>query len=214
MRASYNDNFRWVIRDGDNIKDDPTTDNYYYFDIVYMHQTGNQYKIKVKEFVGGVIVKYAYEGKKVTDTKIWTIGGLYQNVLNKTMQNSKGQNGYATYNNKNLNEFMLEADNWQESDLSVIIINMSISNFDKRWSFQYQFAVDQYYCTIDNNYRRIPSYFLWQNPTNYVGTAEKGYKSEKLNVRVSHSKWDGITGDDDFGHFRFVLAENRDWWFK
>ena len=95
-RAGSNDNTQWIIRDGDNRRTDPRDGNYYYFDknmdIVYMHQTdNNKYQIKVKEFLGGVIVRYNIDFTgKVPDPPVYTIGGLYRNTLNRESDNSKG----------------------------------------------------------------------------------------------------------------------------
>lgn len=93
-RAGSNDNIKWIIRDGDNRQNDPKTGNYYYFDknsdIVYVHQTdNNKYNIKVKEFVGGLIVKYNQDNTGAS-SQVWTIGGLYKTVTlkdNKVMAN-------------------------------------------------------------------------------------------------------------------------------
>ena len=217
-RAASNDNLRWVIRDGDNRQSDPRNGNYYYFgknsDIFYLHETRNEYtasgyKIKVKEFVGGVIVKYNRDYKGNVPG-VWTIGGLYKTSLNKERNNSQGKKGYAKYNNGNLNEFMRASDNREEGDLSVILMNVGYASSDKRYTFDfnYEFGVDEYYCAIDNNYRKNPSYFLGKNPTNYLGTDEKGYQNEKLNVRVNHS------GNLKKFNFRFTMAEAYDWWLQ
>ena len=215
-RAASNDNLRWIIRDGDNRQTDPRNGNYYYFDknadIVHAGNYAN--KVKVKEFVGGVIVKYNRDWKG-NISGVWTIGGLYRTLLNKDRNNSKGQQGYAKYNNYNLNEFMRAIDNREEGDLSVILMNAGYSSRDKRYTFDFNwsFGVDEYYCTIDNNYRKNPSYFLGKNPTNYLGTDEKGYKNEKLNIRINYTSTT-VSGDSGKFNYRFILAETLNWWLQ
>ena len=215
-RAASNDNLRWIIRDGDNRQTDPRNGNYYYFDknadIVHVGNYAN--KVKVKEFVGGVIVKYNRDWKG-NISGVWTIGGLYRTLLNKDRNNSKGQQGYAKYNNYNLNEFMRAIDNREEGDLSVILMNAGYSSRDKRYTFDFNwsFGVDEYYCTIDNNYRKNPSYFLGKNPTNYLGTDEKGYKNEKLNIRINYTSTT-VSGDSGKFNYRFILAETLNWWLQ
>lgn len=217
-RAGSNDNTQWIIRDGDNRRTDPRDGNYYYFDknmdIVYMHQTdNNKYQIKVKEFLGGVIVRYNIDFTgKVPDPPVYTIGGLYRNTLNRESDNSKGEKGYTKYDNSPLNEFMREIHHWGEGDLTVLLMNVGYATIDFRYNmsfpFSYEFGVDEYYCTVDGNYRKDPTYFLGQNPTNYLGVERKDYWHEKLNVRVNHSHY------LDRYNFRFTIAEAYDWWDK
>ena len=205
-RAGSNDNIKWIIRDGDNRETDPRNGNYYYFDknsdIVYMHQThNNEYKIKIKEFVGGVIVKYNQDNTGAT-SRVWTIGGLYKTVLNKDANNSKGQQGYAKYNNDNLNTFMGSGDNRGEGDLSIILMNVGYATVDSRYKFKfsYEFGVDEYYSTTDNNYRKNSSYFLGKNPSEYYDS--------KLNVKANRS------GQLNKFNFRFTMADAHNWWLQ
>ena len=200
-----NDGKRWIIRDGDNRQNDPLNGNYYYFDknfdIVYVHENRNEhtasgYKMKVKEFLGGVIVKYSGGGKPGT----WTVGGLYKTVLNKEKNNSKGQQGYTKYNNDNLNEFMRAVHRWEEGDLSVILMNVGYAFGND------EYGVDEYYCTVDNNYRKDPAYMLGVDPNKYLGTEFEKYWNEKLNVRVNHS-W---KTSEKF-NFKFVSVEPYAW---
>lgn len=216
-RAGSNDNIQWIIRDGDNrLNDDPRKGNYYYFDknadIVYVHQThNNEYKIKIKEFLGGVIVRYSIDNTgKVPDPPVYTIGGLYRYRLNREGNNSQGEKGYTKYDNSPLNEFMREIHHWGEGDLTVMLMNVGYASTDNRYNFQfsYEFGVDEYYCTVDNNYRKDPSYFLGKNPTNYLGVETGRYWHEKLNVRVNHSHYLGRY------NFRFTMAEAYDWWLQ
>ncbi len=197
---------RWFIRDGDNFSLAYPYDkivhytnslNYYYFDKNFdiVHAGKYAHRLKLKKFIGGVIVKYCggdYPGR-------WTIGGLYQWVLNHTNPNTQGQKGYTRYNNDNLNEFMRGVHGWGEGDLSVILINVGYNdyNFD-------QFGVDEYYCTIDRNYRRYPEYFLGQDPSLYMGTSQYGWLHEKLNERVHHS-WTTRF------NYKFFPAKPLDW---
>ena len=202
-----NDGKRWIIRDGDNSQADPLTGNYYYFDknfdIFHSYQKISSteiygHVIKVKEFVGGVIVKYS-GGRQDFAGKVWTIGGLYKTVLNKEKYNSKEQQGYTKYNNNNLNEFMRAVHRWEEGDLSVILMNVGYAFGND------EYGVDQYYCTADNNYRKNPSYFLGVDPNKYLGTDLNGYRNEKLNVRVNHS-----SNTSKF-NFKFVSVDPYAW---
>ena len=202
-----NNGKRWIIRDGDNRQTDPLTGNYYYFDknfdIFHSYQRISSteiygHVIKVKEFVGGVIVKYS-GGRQDFAGKVWTIGGLYKTVLNKEKYNSKEQQGYTKYNNNNLNEFMRAVHRWEEGDLSVILMNVGYAFGND------EYGVDQYYCTADNNYRKNPSYFLGVDPNKYLGTDLNGYRNEKLNVRVNHS-----SNTSKF-NFKFVSVDPYAW---
>ena len=200
-RTGSNDNIRWIIRDGDNKEEDPRKGNYYYFDknadIVHAGNYAN--KVKVKEFVGGVIVKYNQDntGKH---SNVWTIGGLYRTLLNKDTDNSQGHQGYGKYNNDNLNEFMRASNNREEGDLSIILMNMGYASKDSRYkfTFSYEFGVDEYYSTTDDNYRKDTSLFLGKNPDEYYDS--------KLNMKVNHS------GNLNKFNFRFTMAEAYDWW--
>lgn len=165
---------RWCIRDGDNrIIGDFKQGNYYYFDdnldIVHSGKYANE--IKVKQFLGGVIVKYSGGNESGT----LTVGGLYKTLLNKDKNNSQGQQGYTKYNNNNFNEFMRAIHNREEGDLSVILMNIG---YDKK-EYLDEYGIDEYYSTVDNNYKRNPEYFLGKNPNSYMET--------KLNVKVNHS---------------------------
>ena len=181
---------RWIIIDGDNTQSDPRTGNYYYFDknfdIFRSYQKISSeeiygHVIKVKEFVGGVIVKYS-GGRQDLAGKVWTIGGLYKTLLNKEKNNSQGKIGYTKYkHDNNLKEFMRASNNWEEGDLSIILMNVGYAFGND------VYGVDEYYCTADNNYRKNPSYFLGVNPVNYIGTSKDGWSGEKLNVRVNSS---------------------------
>lgn len=200
-RTGSNDNIRWIIRDGDNKESDPKAGSYYYFDnnadIVHAGKYAD--KVKVKEFVGGVIVRYNQDNTgKVSD--VWSIGGIYKTLLNKEENNTQGQQGYGKYNNNNFNEFMRATDNREEGDLSIILLNMGYATYDKRYdfTFSYEFGVDEYYSTTDENYRKDVSYFLGKNPTEYYDT--------KLNVKVNHSR------DIRNRNFRFTMAEAENWW--
>ena len=199
-RTGSNDNIRWVIRDGDNRKSDPKNGNYYYFDKNYdiVHAGNYADKLKVKEFVGGVIVKYNQDNTGAA-SDVWTIGGLYKTSLNKDSINSQGQQGYGRYNNKNLNEFMR---NRGEGDLSIILMNVGYASYDYRglFSFHYEFGVDEYYCTTDDNYRKNLWYFIGKNPSGYYGG--------KLNVKVNHS------GNLRTYNFRFTTADASSWWYE
>lgn len=173
---------KWCIRDGDNrIVGDFKQGNYYYFDDNFdiVHSGKYADNLKVKQFLGGVIVMYS-RGK---ESGTWTVGGLYKTLLNKEKNNSKGQKGYTKYENDNLNEFMRAIHRWEEGDLSVILMNIGYD--EKR--YQAEYGIDEYYCTVDDNYRKKPEYFLGKNPTNYLGTRDNVYWQEKLNVRVNHS---------------------------
>lgn len=131
--------------------------------------------------------------------------------MNKANNNSQGQKGYTKYENDNLNEFMRAIHAWNEGDLSVILMNLGYfecetnpngSSIAERFD---EFGIDEYYCTVDNNYRRKPEYFLGKNPTNYLGIKHNGYNHEKLNVRVNHS-W-------NLGRFnyKFFYAKPLNW---
>ena len=200
-RAGSNDNIRWVIRDGDNRKNNPKDGNYYYFnknaDIVHAGNYANG--IKLKEFVGGVIVKYNQDWTGAA-SDVWTIGGLYKTILNKDNNNSEGQQGYGKYNNNNLNEFMRATHNREEGDLSIILMNVGYASVDDRYNFvfSYEFGVDEYYSTTDNNYRKDASYFIGKNPSSYYNT--------KLNAKVNHS------GNLKSYNFRFIMTEAENWW--
>lgn len=91
-------------------------------------------------------------------------------------------------------------------------MNVGYATIDFRYNmsfpFSYELGVDEYYCTVDGNYRKDPTYFLGQNPTNYLGVERKDYWHEKLNVRVNHSHY------LDRYNFRFTIAEAYDWWDK
>lgn len=200
-RTGSNDNIRWIIRDGDNKENDPKVGNYYYFDnnadIVHAGKYAD--KVRVKEFVGGVIVRYNQDntGKK---SDVWSIGGLYKTLLNKDANNTEGQQGYGKYNNENFNEFMRATHNREEGDLSIILLNTGYATYDKRFNFtfSYEFGVDEYYSTTDDNYRKDASCFLGKNPTEYYDT--------KLNAKVNHSR------DIKNRNFRFTMAEAENWW--
>ena len=215
-RAGSNDNIQWIIRGGYNRQTDPRNGSYYYFDknadIVYVHKGDkNEEKIKIKEFLGGVIVRYSIDNTgKVPDPPVYTIGGLYRYLLNREANNSKGEKGYTKYDNSQLNEFMREIHHWGEGDLTVMLMNVGYATVDTRYNFDfsYEFGVDEYYCTVDNNYRKDPSYFLGKNPTNYLGVETGRYWHEKLNVRVNHSHYLGRY------NFRFTMAEAYDWWLQ
>ena len=200
-RAGSNDNIRWIIRDGDNRQTDPRSGNYYYFDknADIVHAGSYADKVKVKEFVGGVIVKYNKDNTGAV-SDVWTIGGLYKTLLNKDTDNSQGQQGYGKYNNNNLNEFMRDSNNREEGDLSIILLNMGYATLDNRFNFKfsYEFGVDEYYSETDNNYRKDASYFIGKNP--------KEYYDSKLNIKVNHS------GNLNSYNFRFTMAEAYDWW--
>ena len=200
-RSGSNDNIRWIIRDGDNRQDDPRSGNYYYFDnnADIVHAGNYADKVRVKEFVGGVIVKYNHDNIG-NDPDVWTIGGLYKTLLNKDTDNSQGQQGYGKYNNNNLNEFMGASNNREEGDLSIILMNMGYATVDRRFNFylSYEFGPDEYYSTTDDNYRKDASYFIGKNPKEYYDT--------KLDKKVNHS------GDLNKFNFRFTMAEAHDWW--
>ena len=196
-----NDGERWFIRDGDNRQEDVRDGNYYYFDknLDIVHAGKYADKVRLKEFVGGVIVKYS-GGRQEFTGKVWTIGGLYKTVLNKSENNSEGQKGYTKYENDNLNEFMRAIHRWEEGDLSVILMNVGYAFGND------EYGVDEYYCTVDDNYRKNPSYFIGVDPNTYLGTDLNGYWNEKLNVRVNHS-W---KTSEKF-NFKFVSAEPYSW---
>lgn len=200
-RTGSNDNIRWIIRDGDNKQTDPKSGNYYYFDknSDIVHAGSYADKVKVKEFVGGVIVRYNQDNTGAA-SDVWTIGGLYKTLLNKDENNSQGQQGYGKYNNNNLNEFMRATHNREEGDLSIILMNLGYASSDERYKFRlsYEFGVDEYYSTTDNNYRKDASYFLGKNPSEYYDS--------KLDAKVNHS------GNLRSFNFRFTLAEAYDWW--
>ena len=164
----------WCIRDGDNrIIGKFKQGNYYYFDdnLDIVHTGNYADEVKVKQFLGGVIIKYSGGDESGT----LTVGGLYKTLLNKDKNNSKGQQGYARYNNNNFNEFMRATHNRGEGDLSVILMNIG---YDKR-EYLDEYGIDEYYSTIDNNYIKNPEYFLGKNPNSYMDS--------KLNVKVNHS---------------------------
>lgn len=202
-RAGSNDNIKWIIRDGDNRQADPRNGNYYYFDnnLDIIHAGKYADKVKVKEFVGGVIIKYNQDNTGAA-SDVWTIGGLYKTVLNKTGNNSQGQQGYTKYNNNNLNEFMRATHNREEGDLSIILMNVGYATVDSRYnfSFSYEFGVDEYYSITDNNYRKDASYFLGKNPSEYYNT--------KLNAKVNHS------GNLKSFNFRFTMSDAYNWWLE
>lgn len=182
------DGKKWAIRDVNIGKD---TDSYYYFDNnldivhVYEKETANGkygHVVKVKQFLGGVLVRYS--GGEASPITV-TVGGLYKTLLNKEKNNSQGKRGYTTYKyDNNLKNFMRAEHNWGEGDLSVIFMNVGFDNYKE----PQEFGVDEYYCTIDNNYRKNPSYFLGKDPENYIGTIDNNYRwnNEKLNVRINH----------------------------
>lgn len=164
----------WCIRDGDNrIIGKFKQGNYYYFDdnLDIVHTGNYADEVKVKQFLGGVIIKYSGGDESGT----LTVGGLYKTLLNKDKNNSQGQQGYARYNNDNFNEFMRATHNRGEGDLSVILMNIG---YDKR-EYLDEYGIDEYYSTIDNNYIKNPEYFLGKNPNSYMDS--------KLNVKVNHS---------------------------
>ena len=164
----------WCIRDGDNrIIGKFKQGNYYYFDdnLDIVHTGNYADEVKVKQFLGGVIIKYSGGDESGT----LTVGGLYKTLLNKDKNNSQGQQGYARYNNNNFNEFMRATHNRGEGDLSVILMNIG---YDKR-EYLDEYGIDEYYSTIDNNYIKNPEYFLGKNPNSYMDS--------KLNVKVNHS---------------------------
>ena len=200
-RTGSNDNIRWIIRDGDNRQTNPKDGNYYYFnksaDIVHAGNYANG--IKLKEFIGGVIVKYNQDWTG-TVSDVWTIGGLYKTILNKDNNNSEGRQGYGKHNNNNLNEFMRASHNREEGDLSIILMNVGYASVDDRYDFMfsYEFGVDEYYSTTDNNYRKDASYFIGKNPSGYYDT--------KLNAKVNHS------GNLNSYNFRFIMTEAENWW--
>ena len=202
-RAGSNDSLRWVIRDGDNRQNDPRNGNYYYFDknLDIVHSGNYANNLKVKEFVGGVIVKYNQDNTGTT-SDVWTIGGLYRTLLNKYDDNPQGQQGYGRYNNNNFNEFMRSADNRRDGDLSIILMNVGYATIDDRYKFQfsYEFGVDEYYSTTDDNYRKNSSYFLGKNPSEYYNS--------KLNIKVNHS------GNLKTYNFRFTMAELSNLWLQ
>lgn len=202
-RTGSNDSIKWIIRDGDNRETEPRNGNYYYFDknADIIHAGRYADKVKVKEFVGGLIVKYNQDNTGAS-SKVWTIGGLYRTVLNKDANNSKGQQGYAKYNNDNLNTFMGIGDNRGEGDLSIILMNVGYATVDSRYRFEfsYEFGVDEYYSTTDNNYIKDPAYFLGKNPSEYYDS--------KLNVKANRS------GQLNKFNFRFTMSEAYSWWFR
>ena len=201
-RSGSNDNIRWIIRDGDNRQTNPKEGNYYYFDnnadIVHAGNYANG--IKLKEFVGGVIVKYNQDNTGQA-SDVWTIGGLYKTLLNKDNNNSEGRQGYGKHDNKNLNEFMRASHNREEGDLSIILMNVGYATFDDRYDFifSYEFGVDEYYSTTDNNYRKNASYFIGKNPSEYYA---------KLDAKINHSR------DLNSYNFRFIMAEAENGWLQ
>ena len=196
-----NNGNRWFIRDGDNGQKDIREANYYYFDKNFDIVHAGKYadKVRLKQFLGGVIVKYS-GGRQDLTGKTWTIGGLYKTVLNKETENSEGQQGYTKYDNNNLNEFMRSVHRWEEGDLSIILMNVGY-DFGNN-----EYGVDEYYCTVDDNYRKNPASFIGVDPNTYLGTDINGYWEEKLNVRVNHS-WQ----TSDKFNFKFVSAEPYAW---
>ena len=97
-------------------------------------------------------------------------------------------------------EFMRAIHRWEEGDLSVILMNVGY-DFGNG-----EYGVDEYYCTVDDNYRKNPSYFIGVDPKTYLGTESYGYWNEKLNVRVNHS-W---KTSEKF-NFKFVSAKPQSW---
>ena len=185
------DGKRWAIRDVNIGKD---ANSYYYFDdnfdIVHVYEKETAagkygHSVKVKQFLGGVIVRYS--GGEANPTTM-SIGGLYKTLLNKDKNNSQGKIGYAKYKyDNNLKEFMRAEHNREEGDLSIIFMNVGYDNHKE----PREFGVDEQYCSTDNNYRKNPDYFLGKDPESYSGTinyVNNNYiwKNEKLNIRVNH----------------------------
>lgn len=83
----------------------------------------------------------------------------------------KGEKGYTKYDNSSLNEFMREIHYWGEGDLTVILMNLGYATIDFRYNmsfpFSYELGVDEYYCTVDDNYRKDPTYFLFLRTKSY-----------------------------------------------
>ena len=206
--GKHNNGKRWFIRNGDNNESDYRVGSYYYFDKNFDIVDAGRYenKLKLKQFLGGVIVKYS--GGRSPGT--WTIGGLYKYLLNKVENNSQGQQGYTKYNDVNLNEFMRASHNWGEGDLTIILMNVA-SGDDQ---YQNEFGIDEYYSTSDYNYRKNPTYFLGKNPTTYLGTSQNGWSGAKLNVRINHSRdynRTTIKWLEKLYYFRFVESVPYAW---
>ena len=152
---------RWMIRDGDNRETAPINGNYYYFDknmdIVYMHQTHNDvYKVKVKEFMGGVIIQYSEGWRNGT----LAIGGLYRILLDK--HHSQGRTvGYERFRSGTLNEFMREIHNLGWGNLTVISMNTGFGSDSKL-----EYGVDEYYSIGKDD----PNFYLGKNPYDYINT--------------------------------------------
>lgn len=189
---NFNDDKKiWAIKDVNIGKD---ANSYYYFDdnfdIVHVYEKETAagkygHGVKVKQFLGGVIVRYS--GGEANPTT-WSIGGLYKTLLNKDKNNSQGKIGYTKYKyDNNLKDFMRAEHNREEGDLSIIFMNVGYDNHKE----PREFGVDEQYCSTDNNYRKNPDYFLGKDPESYSGTinyVNNNYvwKNEKLNIRVNH----------------------------
>ncbi len=180
--GKYGDGRRWMIRDGNNSHADPRVGNYYYFDknldIVYVHNEGNggKYNVKVRKFIGGVVVDYSHHSweKKTykywngsqnvtvngpgTEAGKWVVGGLYETALNKSKDSENGGKGYCDYNNDYLNAFMHAVHNRQRGYVEVVVMNIGYSdgNFN-------EFGLDLYYSTL-SNYDRNKNLYLGQHP--------------------------------------------------
>lgn len=199
-RKGPNDGTRWFIRDGDNRyhggNQAMQNGNYYFFDknfdIIYVHQThDNIYNVKVKKFLGGLIVKY----RRGDHDGTWTIGGLYETMLNKTKDSQNGGKGYTDYNNDCLNEFMRGIHAWQRGDLEVIVLNAG-------FKFGSEYGIDSYYCTMFSGGRNSKEYYLAPWTARRYGPH---YYDDRLNCGVNHS-W-----NLDRFNFKFAYGTPLNW---
>lgn len=223
---------RWFIRDGNNYESDPRKGNYYFFDknfdIVYVHQTDNNtYNLKVKKFLGGVIIDYCpgdgvkahnhYGRGNINGT--WVVGGLYETILSPQSDPTRGHTGkgYTDYNNDYLNIFMHARHERRKGDIEIIVMNIGWSDAEFK-----EFGLDSYYSTLNydisgktKNYANDKTKFLGQDPNTYT----HGQTPSRLNWRV-HLAWMQGWGFDDYDggvyswykdNYKFFSAQTYDW---
>lgn len=143
---------RWFIRDGGNKQGNALNGSYYYFDknldIRYGGKTYTGYHQRlIRRFLGAVIINYSQnEGEGPWSDKgrmagTWTIGGLYETMINKLNDWEYGK-GYFQYDGPDkeyLRIFLISNYERNRGDVAVVVMNEGYSDGNYN-----EFGVDLY----------------------------------------------------------------------